>query len=580
MFCSFSAYGFPYGAAAYLQQYPPQDISQTTNPVFNFRLASSTPDPDKHLSNQDAGTKFSSNNDPDAQEIPERDSSSVSSVPPSLSHLKNMADMVDIYKQLEINKKEQLQKETAIMQSEKAIDREGNLIDFDQLRKTIDQQRKQQDNQNVEDENVSQGSQPVSSCFVPSYPQAGFQPIQSSLNGSPVFPAFSQLQPVTQPHLPDSQSQYSLEELRRDSNITAFQPYLSRDSLGFQPPQSWIKETVSPQVMACSQQTHSVVEKGLPLSQQPLSEIHESGEPEELLSGRSEKSGIASDTSRGTDYVPLPKPGASAEVKVDANIIFQKENGLYQIHHKSRNDQPVSPSKVNLDRSGSLKSNVSADINPSKTVTDNQNQQTETVNEQSANIHETPERDVPQNMQRKQSDGSHTFTVDSQTSRSQNVSEVTTSTPRNQNNSGTGSSTNSSHGNIVFLPNPNDSNTQNVIGYIPGVPIVPSSNQPVNLPVAYSLHPAQVAQLATQTPSGSAGSQIISGNQGQPMMSQNVSGSSYHSAAYSQAVAAGDIGARKLRYLLKELRECTKVTSKSHNDPKFSERNTEVNSIY
>ena len=573
-FYSVSAYGFPYGAASYLHQYPPQDISQTSNPVFNFRLASSTPDPDKRLAggDQSGESKLPSNIDPSTQEIPERDISSVSSATPTLSHLRNMADMIDIYKQLETNKALQLQ-ETAFMQTEKIADHQGNLVDLDQLRRTVELQRRQQGSQNVVGLEVTQSS-PLTGTgsltqsipqigtgslgFVPGHPQTGFQPIQSLSSDSLGLPTFSQLMSGNQ------------QEVRRDSNITAFQPYLSRDSLGFQPPPSWYKETISPQTQTMttnnqqSQQKHSGIET-LPLSQQPINEGYENKDPDEPLSGRSEKSGTTSDTSRGTDYVPLPKPDArkSVEPNADSNIVFQKQNGLYQIHHKTEDGKATSPIKtaLDLDRSESSKSNHSSGKSPVKAHTEKQKQLNEPVIEQNVNIHEAPERDIPQNtpVKAQQTEG-QTFTVE--TNQSQNVSDMT-STPRNQDTSGTGSSS-SSQGKIVFIPTPNDSSTQNVIGYIPGLPIIPGSNQPINLPVAYGINPAQVAQLASQT-SGSSGSQDIGGNQGQQVTSQNVSGTSYHSAAYAQAVAAGDIGVRKLRYLLKELRECTKVTSKLPN---------------
>ena len=521
--------------------------------MFNFRLSSSTPDPDKRLTDLAQGTKLPGHIDPNAQEVPERDISSVSSIPPSLSHLKNMADMVDIYKQLEVKKLQQIQEETAFMQTEKVADTNGNLVNMDQLRRTIEKQRNQQTGSNLETENVQNENQPVpvtgtgSLGFVPSHAQSGFQPIQSSSSGSQVLPMFSPFQPVLQPVPTFTQTQ---EELRRESSDMAFQPYLSRDSLGFQPPQSWLKQNASPQILPENQQIHQPqpVIGNMPfVAREPVGKTQQGQEGEEPLSGRSEKSGTTNNTSRGTEYVPLPKPdetsiGDTVAKTGDPNIVFEKQNGLYQIHRKPDEENTVSPHKNSLNKSGSSKSGSS-----DKTLSKVQN----------VNIHEAPERDIPQTTPAKQSEGGHTFTVDSQTGQSQNVSEVTTSTPRDSNQSGSGDS---SHGNLVFIPTPNGSNTQNMIGYIPGVPIIPGSNQPITVPLTYGLHPSQVAQLANQS-AGSAASQTTGGNQGQQVQ-QNVSGSSYPSAAYVQAVAAGDIGTRKLRYLLKELGECTKVSSK------------------
>ena len=519
--------------------------------MFNFRLSSSTPDPDKRLTNPAQGPKLPGHIDPNAQEVPERDISSVSSIPPSLSHLKNMADMVDIYKQLEVKKLQQIQEETAFMQTEKVADTNGNLIDMDQLRRTIEKQRYQQTGSSTEMENVHKENQPApvigtgSLGFVPSHSQAGFQPIQSSSSGSQVLPMFSPFQPVLQPVPTFTQSQ----EPRRESSDTAFQPYLSRDSLGFQPPQSWLKQNVSPQILSENQQIHQpqpVIGTILSMAREPVGKTQQVPDGEEPLSGRSEKSGTTNNTSRGTEYVALPKPdetnsGDAVPKMGDPNIVFEKQNGLYKIHRKPDDDNAVSPHKLSLNRSGSSKSG-SSDKTPSKV--------------QNANIHEAPERDIPQNTPSKQQEGGHTFTVDSQTNQSQNVSEVTTSTPRDSNQSGSGDS---SHGNLVFIPTPNSSNTQNMIGYIPGVPIISGTNQPITVPLTYGLNPSQVAQLANQS-AGSAASQVAGGILGQPVQ-QNISGSSYPSAAYAQAVAAGDIGVRKLRYLLKELGECTKVSS-------------------
>ena len=561
----FIGYGFPYGAATYLQHFPPQhEISQTANPVFNFRLASSTPDPDKHLNDHAGAAKLPSNIETSTQEIPERDISAVSSKSntPTLSHLRNMADMINIYKQLEVNKAMQLQDETGLVQIEKQGEGQSESeTGLDPIRRQVESQRKQLDSQASPGQTVTQ-SGPVTgtgslgflpshpqtgSGFMPSHPQTGFLPIQSS-SESDVLQVFSQLQP----------SPSTDQDDRRESNITAFQPYISRDSLGFQPPLSWYKETVSPQILKTELQQNQSKPPGiepLPLSQQPIGEAHESREQEEPLSGRSEKSAATSD-SRGTDYTPLPRPDAGNQIgnNSDSSIVYQKENGLYQIHRKTGDGKASShlnkSESSKLDLSGAKKSPVRSDV-------ENQLQNKRTVEQ---NIHEAPERDVPQNTPQtpQQPAGSHTFSVEPHT-HSQNISEIST-TPRNQDTSGTGSS-GSSHGKLVFIPTPNDSNTQNVIGYIPGVPIIPGSNQPISLPVAYGLNPTQVAQLANQT-SGSSGSQVIGGNQGQQqVMSQNISGSSYHSVAHSQAVAAGDIGTRKLRYLLKELRECTKVTS-------------------
>ena len=476
--------------------------------------------------------------------------------------------MVDIYKQLEAKKLQQIQEETAFMQTEKVADTNGNLVNLNQLRWTVEQQRTQQKSQNSEAENMQKENQSVpmtgtgSLGFVPSHSQTGFQPIQSSSSESQVLPMFSPFQPVLQPVPAFTQSQ---EDPRRESSVMAFQPYLSRDSLGFQPPQTWLKENVSPQILLESQQIHQPQPMlgTLPLAQEPAHKPQQGQETEEPLSGRSEKSGTTNDTSRGTEYVPLPIPdgtstGDTIPKSGNPNIAFEKQNGLYQIHRKPDEANAVSPLKINLDRSGSSKSGSSGKT-PVKGPTKSQNQQDKPIGVQNAYIHEAPERDIPQITPAKPSEGSHTFTVDLQTSQSQNVSEVTTSTPRDTNHSGAGSG-DSSHGNIVFIPTPNDSNTQNMIGYIPGIPIVPGSNQPITVPLAYGLHPSQVAQLANQS-AGSAASQVTGGNQGQPAQ-QNVSGSSHPSAAYAQAVAAGDIGVRKLRYLLKELGECTKVSSK------------------
>jgi hypothetical protein len=324
-------------------------------------------------------------------------------------------------------------------------------------------------------------------------------------------------------------SDMNIEE-QQDSSLTAFQPYLSGgDSREVLPPQSWIQNNP-----AQSQGHIQNMDKGQPSSQN--STLKEGGDQEIPLSGRTDYS----EESKGTEYNVLVRQseadGHAARTNTDGKVVFEKQNGLFQLHLKKSSDQSSSGNDSKSDKSGS-------------------------TTKGQGSLDEVPERDMPaqnskpsDNSSQSTKDG--TFRVELKND-SQNLSEVVaTSTPRNTNNSGNSSSTSSYGGKIVFIPD--NSNTQNVIGYVPGLPVIPGTNQPMSMPVTND--------IGNTVQSGSILSSVV-GQQAPQSVSQMTSqvgtnASCYQSARHAQTIAAGDIGVRKLRYLLKELKECTKVSSK------------------
>lgn len=508
-----SIYGtpFPYGATHFLRQLQSNDC---TNPLFNFRLASSTPDPEKLLtdlsSSRPAGTENSLQ-----QDVPERDISTVSSVPPSFNHVQNMADMVEIYKQIELNKVAQLQEAAAKEAIEKLNAMEINKAAFDEGQSVpgvaLAQSRSKD---SLEHENTEAASNRESGGFVATG-SLGFT-LQHAES------AFRPVGPVTFDLYSDTQD-------RLGSSLTAFQPYLSADSNELQPPTNWIRDFENRSDL-CEGQGHisvqghahidtqgSAVENPFARNMDP----NDSAKPLKFAGSRVTEHG---NTQRSQDTM-------------EGKVVFEQQNGMFQIHSK-----PV-------------------DVHSTSVSSD----KTDSTTRGPSSLDDVPERDVPVSGSVKtNSDKTQTSQEDTpgpgQKNESQNLSGLTSSTPRTQNIS---SNTNTScGGKIVFIPN--DSNTPNVIGYVPGISLVTNTGQPTGFSVTKDM--AEISAHTGSVISSAVGQQGVSvshlssrsGQQG----SQDVTGSGYHSLAHAQAVAAGDVGVRKLRYLLKELKECNKVTSK------------------
>lgn len=529
-----SIYGttYPYGTALFLRQLQSQEYAN--NPIFNSRLASSTPDPEKQLGDISDG-KLPIGTDQVSQDVPERDISAVSSVPPSFTHLQNMADMVDIYNTLEYNKVVQLQEAAARAELEKF--------------KTL------------------QASTPLPLVDTHDAPGASGPGVSTDVSGQVVgresggFIATESLGFVLPQadtaFRPVDQGSHSLESNTRNSSLTAFQPYLTSDSQEVLLPQAWLKHTHSQnqgQVQVdrqtdgqnnrirtfCPQTDAVEINAG---AYNTHGTVENAAAADLPMSGRSDYSEV----SKASDYAVLPprsdghESGAGPQA---ATVVYEKQNGLFQIHQKKDTVSCSSETKSDkVESVAKVQGRGSPDEVPERDITVQHNQAPSAPSQ------------APSAPSHQSNDGS--FKILPLKNDLQNVSEVTgstpsTSTPRNQDVSGTGS-TSSYGGRIVFIPN--DSNTQNVIGYIPGLPTIPVPNQPITVPLTAdnALHSGSILSSGVSLQGVQSTSQ--SSHQGPQ------EGSGYQSALHAQAIAVGDIGVRKLRYLMKELKECTKVSS-------------------
>lgn len=518
-----SIYGttYPYGTALFLRQLQAQDYANS--PIFNTRLVSSTPDPDKHLADVSA-SKLPAGTDQVTRDVPERDVSAVSSVPPSFNHLQNMANMVDIYKQLEFHKATQLQEAAARAELErfKAFQSASNK-DAEIIGKTDGQGHSG---------SITLGEQvPAENLQNVSDPGQGRQSDGFIATGSLGFslpPADSAFRPVVPSEgYYDSNIEFTGQQ---DSSLTAFQPYLSGDSKEILPPQTWINSSQGQvQVQSCD---NGHVSNNNVIFREPV-------EQDIPLSGRTD----LSQGSKGSDYVMLPMrtevtEGQKSRSKADANIVMEKQNGLFQIREARSGDHNSSNNESKSEKTDSTGKGQGQ-----------------------SSLDEVPERDSTVQVPRAsagqcQTSKDGTFRVEGLKNDSQNLSDITASTPRTQNMSGTGS-TSTVGGKLVFIPN--ESHTQNVIGFVPGLPILPGRNAPIGLHVTNDVQ-GSAAQ------SGSISSSVV-GQQVQSVSQLTAQGQSQndgsrYSVLHAQAIAAGDIGIRKLRYLLKELKECNKVNSK------------------
>lgn len=439
-----------------------------------------------------------------------------------------MADMVDIYKRLEMNKIAQLQEAVAKEAIEKINAMEMNKVSAD-----ISQ------GQGNADLAVGQRSNDHSGVEVlgqtPNRESEGF--IATGSIGFLLATADSAFRPVA----PSTGDFSSDVEHRQGSSLTAFQPYLSTDSNEALPPKSWLTNVPNLEGDSSLFQGHLLGQTG------ELAKVSEEGS-DVPVTGRT-------DRSDGTEYIKFARsevrdqgdlPTSGIKVK-DTNVTFERQNGLFQIHRKTNEE------------------------NTTLNSSENKSDKTDSTTKGQSSLDEVPERDVPK-VDAGKSDGnsSNTQTVSSQeeTPRlmgqkndSQNLSGLTSSTPRLQNASSATANT-SSGGKIVFIPN--DSATPNVIGYVPSIPLFSGGNQPMSWPVTNNMGgttagPGSVISSVTGQHGASA---LHLTAQSGPQGAQDVSGSGYHSTATAHSIAASDIGVRKLRYLLKELKECSKVTSK------------------
>jgi len=485
--------------------------------MFNFRLASSTPDPEKHQAD------MSVSDPPGASEsmqhdVPVRDVSTVSSVPPSFNHLQNMAEMVDIYKQIEINKVAQLQEAAAKEAIEKLNAMEINKAALDKGQ-TQQGQSHQKSNDNTGTESFEHTPMRESDGFVATG-SLGFNLQHSESAFRPVAPMTYEL--------------YSgIEENGQDSSLMAFQPYISTGSNDpIQPPPNWIKDFPDGS-------NYTQVQGHSPGQGQSRFDATNTDMP---VTGRA-------DRSNGTEYVQFGRSGDKdtgprSHVVVDGNVMYERQDGLFQVHSKPNDHQSTY---------------VSSENKSYKTDS--------TVIKGQSSLYEVPERDIPvietlkvgSNKSQTQGSSSQDETPRlEQKNESQNLSGLTTSTPRGENTSNC-----TAGGKIVYIPN--DNNTPNVIGFVPGIPLVNNAGQPMGWQVTKDM-----AEMSAQTGSvissvigqqGVSVSQLTAQSGGQ-QSSQDGAWSGYYSTSHAHAVAAGHIGVRKLRYLLKELKECNKVTSK------------------
>ncbi|WAR10038.1 CCD14-like protein [Mya arenaria] len=584
-----SLYGtpFPYGAAHFLRQLQPHDYA--SSPIFNSRLASSTPDPDRLPSDLEDCKLPNASESNIPQDVPERDISTVSSVPPNFNHLQNMADMVEIYKQLEIKKAQQIQAAVAKETIEKlnAMDieaaaeagisvvkghsMEGQRSSQGQINQGQSQpkgqfgghnmsqgqnsekvQAFQQDRVEVHSKVNGAGQGRDNGCAeIPGRESDGFVGTESL--GFTLHPGDSLFRPVA-----PGGSDHNLDsDMRGGSSLAAFQPYISGDSGEFLPPQHWVLNYRSP----VKNKGPTQMTEGGPNMQ--VADDHQNVGAEVPTSGRTEKS----DASGGTDYVTLPRPEVKGqtpgsrpnEVNKGSSVVYAKQNGLFQIH------QQVRDTNSSATTSGGKSDESDLTLNNSKGQ---------------SSLDEVPERDMPRHNEKAKTSPSKpivpslsskegTFRIDGQKNDSQNLSRLATLTPRSQNmSSNSGSS--SLGGKIVFIPN--DSNTPTVIGHVPGIPLITASNQPISLPA--TLQPQSASMLSSAN-----GLQGISNSQNAAQRSQDVTGSVYISHKNANVIAAGDIGVRKLRYLLKELKECNKVTKDVEVNRLVSDVEDTINSI-
>ena len=503
-------------------------------------------------------------NYPDTQDVPEKDVSASSSIPPSSNHLQNMADMVDMYRRIELRKYQQLQEATLIAELERLQSRQKENLHLSHetgFEPTLTSQG-YTDQRSV---SMGQGHQSIAGQGqVFSNREEKRQSEGFTGTGSLGFAAVDSVPSAFKP-IPVDASQLSNANsglygsldldsdnghLGRGSSITGFQPYLEIPSSQALPPSSWLTEVQKQQLQ---QQALQAIKDLDPGNHGNNGQGQGQVEQLKLLSdivdgdkGHTTNKTNSTGFSHDTEYARVPRPVTESQgqgqgkgqsqinlVRKDDDIEVTKENGLYQIHRA--NDRQGEISDQNSDRSviSSKQDNFPQDI-PEK------------------DLPRVEQQGIPVSVNSVTSEGKET--VSSQKDGSENLSDV--STPRNQNSSGASTGV-SQPGRVVFIPN-NNSGSQNVIGYIPGIPIATGLNQPINLPVTHEL-----------APDGSVLSAVTGANQGQATMqttsqvtSQNISGSSYHSNSQANNIAAGDIGVRKLRYLLKELKECNKVTSK------------------
>ncbi|XP_052235577.1 uncharacterized protein LOC127847597 isoform X2 [Dreissena polymorpha] len=594
-----SMYGtpFPYGAAQLLRQVYGHDSA--TNPIFNSRLASSTPDPEKLAADTSACQLPNASESNIQQDVPERDISTVSSVPPSLNHLQNMAQMVEIYKQLELKKNQQIQEAVAkeTLQKLNAMDihiasadtrgngssnsripvpllqqcalseQKGSLGQHDLVSTNFLQSealgREWSEKAPTTRELVSKNNRQLEAFGRESsdlLPQAT-RDSGGTARGSLGF-TIPQRDSMFRPVMPSTGEDFIDTEnpASTNSSLTAFQHYISGDSKEFLPPQNWVLNFKDLKEVA-NRQKSNVETVGQPES--GTASVIERGERDSLReSVRSEKSDVLCEKTHGKSQQ-------------------QEACSQYQIY-KSKPDSvkhgQLVYSNKNIDHNLQCKTEES--ISGSSESKSDGSDATLGHNRGQMSLDEVPERDLPVERKKspykssvQQTTKGNTFRMGAQQkNESQNLSALTSSTPKNQNISNNSGSS-SLGGKIVFIPD--DSQTPTVIGHVPAPPL---QNQPIswplmNVPQAASVLSSAVGQHGVSTSQLSAPSLQL----GQASLEGASLG--YHSSANAKAIAASDIGIRKLRYLLKELKECNRVIKDVEVNRLVGDLDDTVNSI-
>lgn len=520
---------FPFGAGHFLKNVHSQDYAN--NPIFNSRLTSSTPDPDKQQTDLST-VKLLADKDQTNQDLPDHDISEVSSVPPSFNHLQNIADMLDIYKHLEYNHFQQIQEVATNEELKKLQNRLTQPLSAGRSCSNIEMDHNVQNQIPALQAGITNSGQVNENRL-----SEGFVVTDGlGFSMSPSLPTNFHSVPVTSATALSDMNAITDSEL--SSSLAPLQTYVNNSSVEIIPPQGWVKNS-----QQGSNSVHCSKGQGVDVSTVLCDAVsNNSVNPIEMPdTGRSEKS----NASVGMHYVQLPRnniisdgqikvSSSRPEVSHDTNIMYTQQNGLFQIYRMTEPNSNESKS----DNSDSTRNNAKA-----QSVLD-----------------KVPERDIPvscaQNvntMNSHLSSKNGTFRIelpnDTQTPNSPDISAV-----RNQNASGNGSS--SAGGKIVFIPN--DSGSQSLLGYVPGFPMIPVPSQLINWPVKNDGAPVivQTAGSGNSSLGGLQGPAIL---QVLPQVPHNLSGSCCQSSSYAQVIAAGDIGIRKLRYLLKELKKCTKV---------------------
>ncbi|KAK3577175.1 hypothetical protein CHS0354_037513 [Potamilus streckersoni] len=374
---------------------------------------------------------------------------------------------------------------------------------------------------------------------------------------------------------------------RRESDIGAFQPYLNRESFGFVPLPFMFRDAATSPVNTLSR-----------FNQTPSTSLEER-ETVELVSGRSGNSGSSdkpvsvgnTTNTSGTDYAPLPRPAVPEKGQVDKVAIpgpygatlYRLDGGLYELHSVTETNKTSSQGSASSTLSTPVRK-----ISPSRSPKPSPKEQRSS--QQQHQVWEAPERDssVTSSKQKsasstpdKNSKGtSDTFTVDSK-NMSVNSAVTNTSTLTTTSTIQSGQAQDGVNIPTILMGGTNFSAQnipQNVIGYIPALNQSQLSGTDQSSTHFIYLPNYGLVKMPNQgLPSGVQGQTPLVSEMMQAANQREIN-SAYLGTQYPSS-SREDMSVKRFRHLLKELKECNKVTKDAEINRLVTELEQTVNSI-